>query len=98
MGYKTLHLNGVELKVFDDGHGDAVVLLHGFPDSSRLWRHQIPVLLEQGYRVIAPDLRGFGESSKPDDGGSYALGLYVADVRAILDELSVPAAHVVGHD
>lgn len=56
------------------------------------------MLLEQGYRVIASDLRGFGESSKPDDVGSYALGLYVADVLAILDELSVPAAHVVGHD
>ncbi len=98
MAYKTLQLNNVDLNVFDDGHGEPVILLHGFPDSSRLWRHQIPALLQHGYRVIAPDLRGFGESSKPDTLASYAIGLHVADVLAILDELSVPAAHVVGHD
>ena len=52
----------------DEGSGDdAVVLLHGFPDSSYMWRKQIPVLVEAGYRVIAPDLRGFGQSDKPVD-------------------------------
>ena len=98
MAYKTLHLNDVDLNVFDDGRGEPVVLLHGFPDSSKLWRHQIPALLQRGYRVIAPDLRGFGESTKPDALASYAIGLHVADVLAILDELSIPSAHLVGHD
>jgi pimeloyl-ACP methyl ester carboxylesterase len=55
----------VSLHVIDEGAGPAVVLLHGFPDSSALWRHQIPILVEAGYRVIAPDLRGFGPSDRP---------------------------------
>jgi len=95
---KMLNLNGLDLNIFDDGDGDAVMLLHGFPDSLKLWRHQIPPLLEQGYRVIAPDLRGFGESAKPSELGSYAVGLHVADVLAILDELSISSTHLIGHD
>lgn len=98
MAYKLLHLNFVDLNVFDEGDGDPVILLHGFPDSSKLWRHQIPTLLQHGYRVIAPDLRGFGDSTKPTELGSYAIGLHVADVLAILDKLSIASAHLIGHD
>lgn len=53
-------VNGLSLHVVDEGEGPAVLLLHGFPDSSALWRHQIPTLVDAGHRVIAPDLRGFG--------------------------------------
>ncbi|MEQ1652747.1 MAG: alpha/beta fold hydrolase [Hyphomicrobium sp.] len=58
-------LGDLTFAVQDEGEGPAVVLLHGFPDSHNLWRHQVPALVAAGYRVIAPDLRGFGESSKP---------------------------------
>jgi pimeloyl-ACP methyl ester carboxylesterase len=75
-----------------------VLLLHGFPDSSYLWRHQIPALVDGGYRVIAPDLRGFGESDKPDAVEAYALPVIATDTVALLDALEAPRAHVVGHD
>ena len=82
----------------DEGEGVPVLLLHGFPDSSRLWRHQIPALVADGKRVIAPDLRGFGESDKPEAVEDYAIARSVADLVAVLDALGVERAHVVGHD
>jgi pimeloyl-ACP methyl ester carboxylesterase len=90
--------DGIELAVLDEGQGPAVLLLHGFPDSSYLWRHQVPALVGAGLRVIAPDLRGFGESDKPEDVEAYRLHHSVADVVAVLDALGVERAHVVGHD
>jgi pimeloyl-ACP methyl ester carboxylesterase len=88
----------VSLHVVDEGAGPAVVLLHGFPDSSALWRHQIPMLVEAGYRVIAPDLRGFGASDRPADVDAYRLEASVADILAILDQRGIEQADVVGHD
>lgn len=88
----------VSLRVRDDGAGTPVVLLHGWPDTGDLWAHQIRTLAAAGYRTIVPDLRGFGDSSKPTDIPSYALTEHVGDVVAILDALDIPRAHVVGHD
>jgi pimeloyl-ACP methyl ester carboxylesterase len=90
--------DGITLAVLDEGEGTPVLLLHGFPDSSHLWRHQVPALVDAGMRVIAPDLRGFGESDKPEAVEAYALRRSVADVVAVLDALEVARAHVVGHD
>jgi pimeloyl-ACP methyl ester carboxylesterase len=90
--------DGVTLAVQDEGEGRPVLLLHGFPDSSYLWRHQVPALVEAGMRVIAPDLRGFGESDKPEAVEEYSIGRSVADMVALLDGLGVERAHVVGHD
>jgi pimeloyl-ACP methyl ester carboxylesterase len=90
--------NGVELNVEVHGDGDPVLLVHGWPDSAQLWRNQVPVLTAAGYRVITPDLRGFGHSARPDEVASYKLANSVADMAAILDAVGVPAAHVVGHD
>lgn len=86
------------LAVLDEGEGMPVLLLHGFPDSSRLWRHQIPALVGAGMRVIAPDLRGFGESDKPEAVEEYAIARSVADMVAVLDALGVKRTNVVGHD
>jgi pimeloyl-ACP methyl ester carboxylesterase len=90
--------DGVELAVLDEGEGEAVLLLHGFPDSARVWRHQIPRLTDAGFRVIAPDLRGFGESDKPRDVSAYRVGHSVSDLTHILDALEIETTHVVGHD
>lgn len=92
--------DGVSLYVEDHGDpsGIPVMLLHGFPDSARLWRHQVPFLVAHGYRVIAPDLRGFGRSSRPDDVAAYRMRHAVDDVAAILDALGVQRAHLAGHD
>src|ERR1700745_2199856 len=59
---------GIEYEV--SGEGRPVVLIHGFPDSGRLWRHQVPALVEAGYRTIVPDLRGYGGPRKPPGGGA----------------------------
>ena len=88
----------MELAVLTEGEGTPVVLLHGFPDSSRLWRQQIPALVAAGMRVIAPDLRGFGESDKPHDVEAYAVRHSVADMVALMDAFDIERAHVVGHD
>jgi pimeloyl-ACP methyl ester carboxylesterase len=93
-----INADSVELAVLDEGDGDAVLLLHGFPDSARLWRRQIPALTRAGLRVVAPDLRGFGASGKPAEVSDYRIGRSVADMVAVLDELQLEKAHVVGHD
>jgi pimeloyl-ACP methyl ester carboxylesterase len=95
---RRLTVHGLDFAVIDEGSGPAVLLLHGFPDSSYLWRHQIPVLVEAGFRVIAPDLRGFGESAKPPRVEDYRLTKIMSDVVGIMTELGIPRAHIVGHD
>ena len=95
---QMIDVNGISLHVEDHGAGDPVLLIHGWPDSAFLWRNQIPFLVAHGFRVIAPDMRGFGRSSQPDDVAAYALRNAVADVAAILDALGLEAAHLVGHD
>ena len=89
---------GITLQVVDEGSGPTVLLLHGFPDSSRLWRKQIPVLVKAGFRAVAPDLRGYGESDRPPRVRDYAMPKVLADLTAILDALDVDRARVVGHD
>ena len=98
MSNHRIEVNGVQFRVVEDGRGPAVLLLHGFPDSSRLWRHQIPALVAAGYRTIAPDLRGFGESDKPGEIEAYALPLLLGDVIGVMDKLNADRARVVAHD
>jgi pimeloyl-ACP methyl ester carboxylesterase len=95
---KNIAVGDLTFAVQDEGDGPAVVLLHGFPDSHVLWRNQVPALVSAGYRVVAPDLRGFGESSKPPEAEKYGLLDIAGDVLGILDSLGVDRAHVVGHD
>ena len=87
---------GIEYEV--TGEGRPVILLHGFPDSGRLWRNQVPVLADAGFRVIVPDLRGYGRSDKPGAAGSYSLPSLAGDVLAVLSDAGAERAHVVGHD
>jgi pimeloyl-ACP methyl ester carboxylesterase len=81
-----------------DVEGTPVLLFHGYPDRATVWRHQIAALTAAGFRAIAPDLRGFGESGKPDEVSEYRVGRSVGDAVAILDALNIERAHVVGHD
>jgi pimeloyl-ACP methyl ester carboxylesterase len=87
---------GIEYQV--TGQGRPVILLHGFPDSGRLWRNQVPTLADAGFQVIVPDLRGYGRSGKPAEIEAYSLLLLAADVGAVLADLDIARAHVVGHD
>jgi len=91
-------VNGIGIEVEVNGEGQPVVLLHGFPDSGRLWRKQVPTLAGAGFQVIVPDLRGFGASDKPEGIEQYAIPALVGDVFGVLDHLGVERAHFVGHD
>jgi pimeloyl-ACP methyl ester carboxylesterase len=89
---------GVGIEVEVTGEGQPLVLLHGFPDSGRLWRNQLPALAAAGFRVIVPDLRGYGASDKPGGIESYRMTSLVNDVLGVLDRLGIERAHLVGHD
>lgn len=89
---------GINVEVTGSDGGRPVLLLHGFPDSGRLWRNQVPMLAEAGFRVVAPDLRGYGGSDKPADVDAYNMLHLVGDVLAVLDHLGIDSAAVVGHD
>lgn len=93
-----IETNDVGIEVDIRGEGKPVVLLHGFPDSGRLWRHQVAALTGEGYRTVVPDQRGYGKSDKPAEVGAYSLPFLVADVIGMLDALSIDQAHIVGHD
>jgi pimeloyl-ACP methyl ester carboxylesterase len=95
---KIVAVGDVELNVLDAGQGPAVLLLHGFPDSGRLWRHQVEALTGAGYRVVVPDQRGFGISSRPADARLYHRDLLVADAIAVLDAAGVEQAALISHD
>jgi pimeloyl-ACP methyl ester carboxylesterase len=93
-----LNVNGLRMHVVSAGQGPAVLLLHGFPDTHIVWRKQIPVLAEAGFRVIAPDLRGYGKTDAPADVQAYAMAQLRADVLALLDALGLDKVSLVGHD
>jgi len=93
-----VEVDGVGIEYEVTGEGPPVVLLHGFPDSGRLWRHQVPALAEAGFRVIVPDMRGYGRSDKPAEIEAYTMDLLVGDVLAVMDGAGAERAHVVGHD
>ena len=92
--------NGVRLRVTEAGAADAPVLIlaHGFPELAYSWRHQIPVLADAGFRVLAPDQRGYGGSSRPDDAAAYDIAALTADLVGVLDDAGAQRAVWVGHD
>jgi pimeloyl-ACP methyl ester carboxylesterase len=95
---KTVEIAGEQFPVADGGTGPAVLLLHGFPDSRWLWRYQLPALAAAGFRVIAPDLRGYGDAPRPTAVRPYRRPSLAADVLGLLDALHVRRARIVGHD
>lgn len=95
--HEYVETNGIRMHYVTQGEGPLVVLLHGFPEFWYSWRHQIPVLAEC-YRVVAPDLRGYNETEKPDGVEHYQLSLLVADIAGLIEALGEKRAAVVGHD
>jgi len=95
---RTMEINGLNLNVVVEGEGEPVLLLHGFPDSNYLWRGVIPRLTKAGYRVIAPDQRGFGMSDAPEGKENYDMELIAKDAVALLDALNIAKAELVAHD
>jgi pimeloyl-ACP methyl ester carboxylesterase len=90
--------DGVELSVAEAGAGPAVVLCHGFPELGFSWRHQIPPLVQAGYRVLVPDMRGYGDSSAPADVDAYDVIELCDDMLGLLEQAGESSAIFVGHD
>ncbi|MFD4656390.1 alpha/beta fold hydrolase [Kitasatospora sp. NPDC058444] len=93
-----VEVNGVRLHYAEQGEGPLVLLLHGFPESWYSWRHQFAPLAEAGYRVVAPDQRGYARSAQPEPVDAYTLLHLVGDVTALIGALGEERAVVVGHD
>ena len=95
---QTVEINGLTFPYYDYGKGPVVLLLHGFPDSKYLWRYQLEALATAGFRVIAPDLRGYGDAPKPEGVDEYTFPEILSDLSGLLDKLSIERVHVIGHD
>ncbi|MDP1820524.1 MAG: alpha/beta hydrolase [Acidimicrobiales bacterium] len=95
---RTVATNGVELAVTDAGDGFPIVLAHGFPELSYSWRHQVPALAAAGYRVLAPDQRGYGRSSRPEAIEDYDIVHLTDDLLGLVDDIGAERAVFVGHD
>lgn len=98
VSHRYVQLDEVRLHVVEAGEGPLVVMLHGFPEFWYSWRFQIPVLVRQGFRVVAPDMRGYNLSDKPTGVRAYRVERLAADVVQLIDRLGEREAAVVGHD
>lgn len=91
-------VNGLNMHFTSSGAGRPVLLLHGFPDTHAIWRHQIPALAAAGLQVIAPDLRGYGQTDVPSATAAYSINFLADDVLRLMDALGIEKASLVGHD
>jgi pimeloyl-ACP methyl ester carboxylesterase len=98
MPERTVHVDGVDLRVVEEGAGPPVILAHGFPELAYSWRHQLPALAAAGYRAVAPDQRGYGGSTRPEEVEAYDILHLTGDLIALLDDLGEERAVFVGHD
>jgi pimeloyl-ACP methyl ester carboxylesterase len=96
--FKMVEANGLRFRVALAGEGPLVVLVHGWPESWYSWRHQMAALAEAGYRVAAPDVRGYGGSDKPNAIEAYAIKEMCADIAGLITALGESQAILVGHD
>jgi len=97
---RRVRTNGIRMQVHEDGPEDGlpIVFCHGFPELAYSWRHQLKGLGRLGYRTLAPDLRGYGETDRPPDLEGYRLANLCRDVTGLLDDLGLEKAVFVGHD
>lgn len=98
MTQHPVFLGDVRLHVVEQGEGPVVLLIHGFPETSYAWRHQLPALANAGYRAVAVDVRGYGRSSKPADVEQYRMVELVRDATGLVHALGTDTAAVIGHD
>ena len=93
-----LETNGIKMHVVEEGNGPLVVLCHGFPECWYSWRHQLAALAQGGYRAVAPDLRGYGQTDRPEAVEAYHLLQLVGDIVGLVDSLGAETAAIIGHD
>ena len=93
-----IETNGIRLHVAEQGEGPLIILCHGFPECWYSWRHQLPALAKAGFRAVAPDLRGYGRSDRPEEVEKYTILHDIGDVVGLLDALGAKQAVIAGHD
>ena len=96
--HTTITANGINMHVASIGTGPVILFLHGFPELWYSWRHQLLSLSSHGYRCIAPDLRGYGDTDAPPSAASYTVFHIVGDLVGLIDHLGIDQVFLVGHD
>lgn len=96
--HRTLNVNGINMHVAEKGKGPVVLFLHGFPELWYTWRHQMVAFSDLGYRAVAPDLRGYGDTDAPKEVASYTCFHVVGDLVALIESLGVESVFLVAHD
>ena len=96
--HRSVETNGIRMHLTEAGSGPLVVLCHGFPESWYSWRHQLTALAEAGFRAVAPDMRGYGQTDCPAAIDQYTLLHLVGDMVGLLDALGAEQAVIAGHD
>src|SRR5580704_6519386 len=96
--HRMIETNGIRLHTAEQGEGPLVILCHGFPECWYSWRHQLGALAKAGYHAVAPDLRGYGRSDRPEDVEKYTILHDIGDVLGLIDALGEKQAVIAGHD
>jgi pimeloyl-ACP methyl ester carboxylesterase len=96
--HRVIDTNGIRMHIAEQGKGPLVLLCHGFPESWYSWRHQLKALAEAGYHTVAADMRGYGQTDRPEEIEKYTLLHLVGDMVGVLDALGVEQAVIAGHD
>jgi len=96
--HRNVETNGIRMHLAEAGAGPLVVLCHGFPESWYSWRHQLPALADAGFHAVAPDMRGYGRTDRPEAIDQYTLFHQVGDMVGLLDALGAAQAVIAGHD
>jgi pimeloyl-ACP methyl ester carboxylesterase len=96
--HRFIETNGIRLHIVEKGSGPLVLLCHGFPESWYSWRHQIGALADSGFHVVAPDMRGYGQTDAPEAIDQYTLLHLIGDMVGVLDTLGEETAVIAGHD
>ncbi|MBR0873469.1 alpha/beta hydrolase [Bradyrhizobium tropiciagri] len=95
---RTIKTNGITLNVAEQGEGPLVLLCHGFPESWYSWRHQLAALAAAGFHAVAPDMRGYGKSDRPEAIDQYTVLHLIGDLVGVVNAFEAASAVVVGHD
>lgn len=98
VSFRFIEANGLSMRIAEAGEGPLILLAHGWPESWYSWRHQMTALAAAGYHVVAPDMRGYGETDKPAEVDDYDIVHLAGDMVGVLDALGEETAIMVGHD
>jgi pimeloyl-ACP methyl ester carboxylesterase len=98
ISHRMIDTNGIQMHIAEQGEGPLVVLCHGFPESWYSWRHQLPALAAAGFHAVAPDMRGYGQTDRPEAIDQYTLLHLVGDIVGLIDALGAEQAVIAGHD